>query len=99
MYLWIALAIALYGFAEIFTKNLIGRSSNYTEESVACFAPVEGVILIVCAFAVVLISVSGEGKALPELARIAGLAVLLVGAVSEIVLGQRMLKKRPDLHI
>ena len=55
MYLWIALAIALYGFAEIFTKNLIGRSSYYTEDSVARFAPVEGLILIVCAFAVVVI--------------------------------------------
>ena len=99
MYIWIALAVAVYGLAEIFMKTLIGRSSYYTEESAARFAPVEGLLLIVCAFAVILISISGEGKALPEIARIAGLAVLLVAAVSEIVLGPRMLTKRPDLHI
>ena len=96
---WIALFIAIYGLAEIFMKTLIGRSANYTEESVSRFAPVEGLLLIGCAFAVFVISISGAGKALPEFIRFVGLVVLLVCAVLEIVLGQRILKKRSDMHM
>ena len=96
MITWIALFIAIYGLAEIFMHTLIGRTGFYTEESAERFAPIEGILLIVCAMALFVISISGKGKPWPEAARIAGLVTLLSGAVLELFLGQKMLVKRPD---
>ena len=99
MFTVLAALIAVYGLAEIFTKKLIGRSGTYTEESVARYAPIEGLLLIVCGFAVFVISISGEGGIWPETARMIALIVLLLGAVADIVMGNTMLEKAPDYRL
>ncbi len=89
----------IVGLYQIITKKAVGkeRQAVYTEESLRAYAPYEGLTVILSAFGLVALVLSGEGKPFPGWVMFAGFGLLIVSVILLWYFGKKLLVRKDKM--